>query len=177
MHRLLWGQALAELAREAMQPVLEVQQLWLGLSAPRELQDVLDDQIHAPRVVLNDLRQATVRAVQLLGLLKQLCGMADGAQRVAYLVGNAGGESSERCELELLRFLRNLRDVLEKDQGVELVAMLQGGEARLERRATRRCLEILRAQGGIAAPLLQGFEQLRAARGKTLAGQRFVLAE
>ena len=38
--------------------------------------------------------------------------MADGAQRIADFMGNAGCESSEGGELELLGLLGDLRDVL-----------------------------------------------------------------
>ena len=53
-----------------MQPVLEVEQLRLGLATAGELQDVFDHQVHAFGVVLNDLRQALIRAVQILRFLQ-----------------------------------------------------------------------------------------------------------
>ena len=68
--------------------------------------------------------------------------MADGAQRIADFMGNAGCESSEGGELELLGLLGDLRDVLEEHQSVELVAVLQGGETRLQRRSAGVALRL-----------------------------------
>ncbi|MDT4851909.1 hypothetical protein FQZ97_861180 [compost metagenome] len=59
----------AKFAGEAVQPVFQIQQLRLGLSPARQLQDVFDHQVHPPRVILDYLRQALIRALQVFRLL------------------------------------------------------------------------------------------------------------
>lgn len=51
---------------EPLKPLLQVELLRFGLAATGELQDVLDDQVHPLRLVLDDLRQASVRGIQFL---------------------------------------------------------------------------------------------------------------
>ena len=46
--------------------------------------------------------------------------MTDGAQRVADLVGDAGGQSAQGGEFELLGLLGDLRKILEKHQRVAI---------------------------------------------------------
>ncbi|MCY1536575.1 hypothetical protein D9M68_720350 [compost metagenome] len=57
--------------------------------------------------------------------------MADRAERVADLMGDAGGEAAERGQLELLGLLGDLRNIVEKHQDMPLLAALQGNETRL----------------------------------------------
>lgn len=59
----------AEFAGEAMEPVFQVEQLRFRLTAAGQLQHVLDDQVHSPRMILNDLSEPSIRFVQRVGLL------------------------------------------------------------------------------------------------------------
>ena len=59
-------------------------------------------------MVLDDLRQTPIRLFQVLRLLQQLGGVADRAERVADLVGDAGGQATQGGQLELLGLLGNL---------------------------------------------------------------------
>ena len=65
---VLSGECLAELTGEAMNPVLQVEQLRFGLASARQLQHVLDDQVHASGVILDDLGQSQIRRIQHLGV-------------------------------------------------------------------------------------------------------------
>ncbi|MCY1530415.1 hypothetical protein D9M68_656000 [compost metagenome] len=102
--------------------------------------------------------------------------MADGAERVADLVGDAGGQAPEGDQFELLGLLGDLRDVLEEHQDVLLAAMLQVDEAGLQRRAVDEGLDALRPQGGVGQPVLEALQQLRTVRVEQLPGE-FVLAQ
>ncbi|MNL60736.1 hypothetical protein D3C87_1845750 [compost metagenome] len=63
---LALGRGLAGLRDELLQPRLQVETLRHGLLAAGQLQDVFDYPIHALRVVLNNLRQTLIGAVQFL---------------------------------------------------------------------------------------------------------------
>ncbi|MCY1348087.1 hypothetical protein D9M69_342210 [compost metagenome] len=127
-------------------------------------------------MVLDDLRQAPVRPLQFFRFLQQLRGVADGAQGIADLVGDAGGQAAEGDQLELLGLLGDLRDVIEEHQDVLLLATLQMDEAGLQRRAVGKGLDALRPQGGVGLPMLQALQQLGAVRIEHLPGE-LVLAQ
>ncbi len=107
--------AARELLHELLEPILEIEQLGTGPIATAQLQDVLDDPVHALRVLMNNLRHTLARRLHGAGLRQQLARMADGAQRVADLVGDAGRQPSEGGQFHLLGLLRHGRGVLEKD--------------------------------------------------------------
>ncbi|MNN89355.1 hypothetical protein D3C81_2071650 [compost metagenome] len=56
----------AGLRHEVLQPRFQVEPLRHGLFAAGQLQDVFDDTIHALGVILNNLRQTSVRGIQFL---------------------------------------------------------------------------------------------------------------
>ena len=118
--------------------------------------------VHAPRLVLDDLRQASVGRRQLLGFEQQLRGVADSTQRIADLVGDAGGQAAEGDQFHFLGVLGDLGNVLYEHQGVQRLAVLQAGEARLQGACVLAEAQALRAAGGVVAPLAQAFEQLGA---------------
>ncbi|MNP31200.1 hypothetical protein D3C76_1243100 [compost metagenome] len=64
MNLLAFVRALAGFSDELLQPRLQVQPLWHGLLAAGQLQDVFDYPIHAFGVVLNNLRQTLIRAIE-----------------------------------------------------------------------------------------------------------------
>ncbi|MNL02755.1 hypothetical protein D3C87_1232740 [compost metagenome] len=66
MNLLALGRALAGFSDELLQPRFQVQPLRHGLLAAGQLQDVFDDSIHALGVILNDLGQTLIRAVEFL---------------------------------------------------------------------------------------------------------------
>ncbi|MNC12523.1 hypothetical protein D3C75_602470 [compost metagenome] len=166
----------AQFAGEAVQPVAQVEQLRFGLAPTRQLQDVFHHQVHASRVVEDDLGQAAVGCAEVLGFLQQLGGVTDGTERVADFVGDAGGQATEGGQLELLRLLGDLRDVLEEHQDVALALAAQRHEAGLQHRAFGEGLQALRAQGRIFLPLLQALEQRGTVRVEAL-GDQLALAE
>src|SRR5690606_332527 len=128
-------------------------------------------QVHALGVILNDLRQALIGALQIFGFLQQLRGVADCTERVADLVGDTGGQAAERGQFQLLRLLGDLRNVVEKNQDVLLVTALQGDETGLQHRSVDLRLQAVRSQGRVVQPLLQALHQFGAVRVDDLAGQ------
>ncbi len=92
-------------------------------------------------MVMNDLREAGFALVQILGLPKQLGRVADGAKRVADLMGDVRRQPTQPRQLELLRLLLKLAGVLQKDRDVpagphrrEVRAHLRGFVLHLEGR-------------------------------------------
>ncbi len=145
-----------------------------GLTSTRQLQNVLDHQIHPPRLIVNDLTETPVRNGQFLGFQQQLGGMTDGAQRVADLVGDTGGQSAQRGQFELLGLLGNLRQIIEKYQRMAMTAARQGDKARTQHRADCRSGNAARCHGRIGHPLTQALDQLRRVNIDDLAQQAFV---
>ncbi|MNC83767.1 hypothetical protein D3C75_1379110 [compost metagenome] len=68
MDPLALGRLLADFCHKLFQPQLQVETLRCGLLATGQLQDVFDNPIHSLRVVLNNLRQTSVRGIQFLRL-------------------------------------------------------------------------------------------------------------
>ncbi|MNO77893.1 hypothetical protein D3C76_690160 [compost metagenome] len=66
MDLLALGRLLAGLCDELLQPRLQVESLRHSLLATGQLQDVFDYPIHSLRVVLNNLRQTSIRGIQFL---------------------------------------------------------------------------------------------------------------
>ncbi|MNY41682.1 hypothetical protein D3C86_1765150 [compost metagenome] len=60
------GRALAGFGDELFQPRLQVKPMRHGLLATGQLQDVFDYPIHSLRVVLNNLGQTSIRAIEFL---------------------------------------------------------------------------------------------------------------
>src|SRR3569623_781573 len=81
-------------------------------------------------MVADDFGESYVGGGDLRGLRQQLPGMTDGAERVADLMGDAGGEPTQRRELHLLRLLRQRGGILQKDQRTGARALTQLREAR-----------------------------------------------
>ena len=86
-------------------------------------------------------------------------------------MGDTGGQSAEGGELELLGLLGDLRNIVEKNQGMAVFAALQGNKAGLQDAAVGGALQAAGAQAGIVLPLLHALDQLRAVRVEQLAGQ------
>ncbi len=105
-----------EIVRELRQPVLERQELGLCRLAAADSQHVFDNGVHAYGVFANHFRQPTVALRQTARLAQELSRVADSAQRIANLVGDARGHPSEGGKLELLRLLGQGRRVLDKHQ-------------------------------------------------------------
>ncbi len=108
----------------------------------RQLEDALDDFVNPLRVVLDDLDHAPVGGRQIGGFIEQLRGMTDRAQRVADLVRDTGGQSAQRCQLELLDLGRQLCRVLEYDQRALGVVVADRGEAGAQITSARHGAEI-----------------------------------
>ncbi|MNN26840.1 hypothetical protein D3C81_1403580 [compost metagenome] len=102
--------------------------------------------------------------------------MADGAERIADFMGDAGGQAAEGSQLELLCLLGEFRDVLEKDQDIALALTPQRDEAGLQHRPFGEGLQGWRAQCRVFLPVLQALEQRWAAFCEVLVFQ-WVLAE
>ena len=96
-------------------------------------------------------------------LLEQLAGVAHGADRIADLVGDAGGQPAECGELRLLHLLRQHPGILEEDQHRAVLAALQRRDVGVDLHAAVRRNEggQLAARVVAAAP---GFEQARQLR-------------
>jgi hypothetical protein len=77
--------------------------------------------------------------------------MTDGAQRIADFMGDAGGQATQGGQFQLLRLLRDLREILEKDQGLVVGALIQGDEARLQFQAVAGDLQLWGAGSGCSA--------------------------
>jgi hypothetical protein len=85
--------------------------------------------------------------------------MADRAQRIADFMGDAGGESAERGEFQLLGLLGDLREIFEKDQGLLIGALIESDEAGLQLQTIAGDFQALRAQCRVVQPQLQTFDQ------------------
>ena len=70
VNQLAIGRAFTGFGDEMLQPRLQIEPLRYGLLAAGQLQDVFDDSVHALGMVLNNLRQTPIRAVQFLGFLQ-----------------------------------------------------------------------------------------------------------
>src|SRR5690606_25902131 len=81
---------------------------------------VFDDVIDPTGMVVNDFAKAAIGLWSLIGFKKKLGGMADGAKRVADLVGDARRQSSKGGELQLLSFLGKQAVVFDEEQCVRL---------------------------------------------------------
>lgn len=114
MNRLIGRCGTAKFSDKVFQPGFQIEQFGLRFASARQLQDIFDDLVNASRLLMNDLAQASIRCTELFRFIKQLSRMTDGAQRVAYLMGNPGGQASQCGELELLRLMGDLRQVFEK---------------------------------------------------------------
>ncbi len=101
-----------------LEPIVQYDLLGPRIAAARKLKNILDDLVHTLAVIIDDLKQALVAAGELIRFAEQLAGVADGAEGVAYLVGDAGGQSAQGSELELLSLLGNQAVVFDKDQGL-----------------------------------------------------------
>ena len=66
MDLLALGGLLANFCHELFQPLIQIESLRRGLLAAGQLQDVFDNPIHSLRVVLNNLRQTSIRGIQFL---------------------------------------------------------------------------------------------------------------
>nr|GFC98716.1 hypothetical protein [Tanacetum cinerariifolium] len=86
--------------------------------------------------------------------------MADGAQWVTDLVGDAGCQPAQCGKLELLGLLGDLRKVIEKHQGVPVAATGQSNETRAQHGADRRRGHAARRHGRVDQPLAQTLDQL-----------------
>ena len=89
-----------------------------------ELQHVRHQALEAAGVVVDDARQALAVLAALL-LAQELGCVADGGQRIADLVRDAGRQPAERRELELLRLLAGARGVLHQEDRELLGAALE----------------------------------------------------
>ena len=70
MDFLVLARLVAGCRHELFQPRPQVESLGRGLLAAGQLQDVFDNPIHSLRVVLNNLGQTSIRAVQFLRFLQ-----------------------------------------------------------------------------------------------------------
>ena len=90
--------------------------------------------------------------------------MADGAERIADLVRDTGGQAAKRGQLHLLGLVSDLRGVLEEDQYIPRVAAAQWIELGLEFRPLALRTEGRRFGGDVPAPLREPLVQFRRSR-------------
>ena len=150
-----------ELAGEADQ----LDPFGFGRFAARHAQHAFDDAVHARALLAHDLQQAAVSRADVFGFLQQLHGVADRGERVADLVGEAGGEPAQRGQGDRLGALRHQRGVVEKDQRL-VAAGQQPGEAGHDLGLVGRHLQRGFIAVAVAAPLRQAPCQFRHRHGQ-----------
>jgi hypothetical protein len=75
--------AFDQIGDEGPEPRLDGEDLGCGAVAPPDPEHVLDDPIHAPRMILNDAHEPPVLLVRGFGFGQELGRVADGPERVA----------------------------------------------------------------------------------------------
>ena len=147
---------LGEVADEAGQFHL----LGLRAFAPGQAEHVFDDAVHAQGLLVDDFQQAAVGFGNVARFLQQLGRVADRGQRIADLVGQAGGEAAEGGQGQRFGAARQLRGVVEEHQHL-LALRQQAGEARQDFRQVGGELQRLRIRLALVAPALEARGELR----------------
>src|SRR5690554_226312 len=88
-------QRLQEVFPEFFQPEPDIHQFGIGCPAAGQVQYVLDNAVHPPGMAPDDVQHLQVALVQVGGFFHQLGRVADGAQRVADFMGDAGGQPAQ----------------------------------------------------------------------------------
>src|SRR5882724_12298249 len=97
-----------------MQPWMHAYRSGGDAVAAIELQDVRDEPLEPPGVVVDDAREAHRVVIRLL-LGEELGSVADGGEWIADLVRDVGGQAAERSQLELLGLLARARRVFHEE--------------------------------------------------------------
>ncbi len=121
---------LAEFRVELFGPGGQRQALQARPLPPGQPLHIVDDAAHPLGVGADDLGQPPVFLGQLRRFRQQLSGVAHGSYGVADLVGDAGAQASQGCELGLLHLLAEEAGVLQEDQQRPRVPGTQGREVR-----------------------------------------------
>jgi hypothetical protein len=129
-HRLRYLFALAELRHKRTQEICELECLPMGTVSAVQLQDVLHHPIQPLSVVVNDGQESPLRFVELQFLQQQLRGVVDGGQGVSDFMCDVGGQPTHGCQLHLLRFGLDARQILQKYHHTDAATAPYGYEAR-----------------------------------------------
>ena len=172
----------AEFLAKARAPLAEPQALGARGFAARELQHVLDDRADALGVAADDLGHAQLGRPESLGLAQQLRRVAHGADRVADLVRDAGGQPAQRRELRLLDAVRERAGVFQEDQHRRGFAAPSGAKCGSMLRTPSAAVKVPAGASpgrasALAAPHRQQVQQARRDLAQQRAGNRDRIAE